>query len=424
MKIFLSKYLLPITQDPIENAALVIEKDSIVEVGAAASLLQKYPKAKKIDLGEVVLLPGLVNAHCHLELSQAPLYDGKLHQDASGESNFIRWLIFIAQYQEKLSAQQKKEAISQGLEELKSSGTTCVGDLTSYEGAHACYEESGLRVVSFAEVMNIHQKSAQDRFESAMAQVDELMALDHPKIKAGLAPFAPYTLSKNLLKIFIQHLKQLQIPVQIHSSESFAEMEFFYDSKGDIAHLLFPYIGWTEKLPPPHQKTPIQYLNSIDFLGLKPTLVGCLHLGPTDLGILSHSGSSVICCPQSTKTLKNGNIPLGKLLKNKINLGLGSESLASNSSLSLWDELRVLWEESKRLPESIPAATLLHIATLGGAKALGLHKTIGSLEQEKYADFIALKIPQGARIENIEEQLIQQTKTESLLKVWVAGKEI
>ncbi len=424
MKIFLSKYLLPISESAIQDAALVIEKDRIVALGKSEELLKKYPQAEKIDLGEAVLMPGLVNAHCHLELSQAPLYDQALHQDLSGESNFIRWLIFMAQYQERLTAPQKSEAILQGLAELKASGTTCVADLTTYEGAHTCYEKSELRVVSFPEVMNIHQKTTQDRFESAMAQVDELIALDHPKIKAGLAPFAPYTLSKNLLKIFIQHLKQLQIPVQIHSSESFAEMEFFYDSKGDIANLLFPYIGWTEKLPPPHQKTPIQYLSSIDFLSLKPTLVGCLHLGPTDLGILSHTGSNVVCCPNSTKTLKNGNIPLLKLLKNKVNMGLGSESLASNTTLSLWDELRTLKEEAQKSPEEASAATLLKIATLGGARALNLHKSIGSFEQDKLADMIALKVPQGATLANVEDLLIQQTQKESVLKVWVAGKEV
>jgi len=423
MKIYLSKFLLPITQEPFENGALVVDQERIQDCGPVEAMRKKYPKAELEDFGDAILLPGLVNAHCHLELHFAPPYDLENFSTPIGEPIFIQWLIQLAQYQDGLKAEKKRESIREGLKELKASGATTVGDLTTYEGAVSCYQDSGLRVVTYPEVMNLNRKLSQDRFESALAYVDEVMALDNPKIRPGLAPYAPYTLSKNLLKIFYQHIQQLKVPLQIHSSLSFAEMEFFYDSKGDIANLLFPHVGWGESLPPPHQKTPIQYLNDIGFLQVKPALAGCVHLGPTDLALVAHSGSSVICCPRANETLNVGRSPLKKILSNKIPIGLGSESRACNSSLSLWDEMRSA-KETLGEGETLNSHELLTMATIGGARTLNLEKEVGSLEKGKWADFIVLRTPEGTRLETLPDQIVDQAGSESILKKFVGGDEI
>ncbi len=424
MKIYLAKYVLPIAQAPLQDGALLIDHDRIRECGPAKDLLEKYPEATRVDLGESVLLPGLVNAHCHLELSFSPPYDLAANASPSGEPNFVQWLIRVSKYQDTLKSSEKRSAMQEGLKNLRESGTTTVGDLTTYEGALTCYQESGLRVVTYPEVMNLHRKISQERFESALAYADEVIAKDLPKIRVGLAPYAPYTLSKNLLKIFYQHLKQLQVPVQIHTSESFAEMEFFYDSKGDIANILFPYIGWGETLPPPYQKTPIQYLNSIDFLEIKPALVGCVHLGPTDLAMIARSGSSVIYCPRAHSTLQLGKSPVRKILAHKIPAALGSESIACNSSLSLWEEMRAALKLNEQDPQPLTAEEVLTMATCGGAKALGLEKEIGSLEKGKFADFIVLKNPGGTSLENVVQQVVQRGNPEQIIKKVIAGEEI
>lgn len=417
MKLYLAKFILPISSEPIEDAALLVHKDRIHDLGKAADLKMKYPEAEVIDEAESILMPGLVNAHTHLELSHAEPYQTLDYADPSGEANFVRWLIALSKYQDHLTPEEKRNALEFGLQSIRKTGTTCVGDITSFDGAFPSYENSGLRIVSYAEVMNINQKLTQDRFESALAYVDEILNADHPKIKVGLAPFAPYTLSKNLLKIFYQHLKSLQIPLQIHCSQSFAEMEFFYDSKGDIANLLFPYIGWGEKLPPPHQKTPVQYLHGIDFLLIQPALVGCLHMGPTDLALIANSGSSIIHTPKADATLRLGAIPLSKIIHHKIPIGLGSDSLACNSKLSIWDEMKCI--DPGILPEHI-----LMMATLGGAYNLGLQKEIGSLEKGKMADFIVLNLPENTKLENVITQTIQKGGPEILRKVFVGGEEL
>ena len=424
MKLYLSKFIIPINGDPLENAAMLVHKDRIQDLGPADKLMEKYKDAEVIDLEESILMPGLVNAHTHLELFFAEPYQWLDYADPSGEANFIRWLIAISKYQDSLKPEDKRKALEQGLKSIRRSGITSIGDVTSYDGSFSSYQESGFRIVAFAEVMNINQKLTQDRFESALAFVDEVMNADHPKVKAGLAPFAPYTLSKNLLKIFYQHLKTLNIPLQIHTSQSFAEMEFFYDSKGDIANLLFPYIGWGDKLPPPHQKTPIQYLHGIEFLQIKPALVGCVHMGPTDLALIANSGSTIVYTPKADSTLRLGQVPLGKIISHKIAVGLGTENMACNSATSLWEEMRKVLEEHPKEPELVNAKNILAMATLGGAHALGLQKEIGSLEKGKLADFIVLKIPEGTNLSNLNEQVLQKGSPEILEKVFVGGEEI
>lgn len=423
MKLYRSKYLLPIASEPLEDAGLLVHKDRIRDLGPAAEMRQKYPDIEAEDLGDSILMPGLVNAHTHLELSRAEPYQWLDYADPSGEANFVRWLIATSKYQDSLKPEDKRAALEQALKGMRRSGTTCIGDLNSFDGAFQSYVNSGLRVVTYAEVMNINQKVTQDRFESALAYVDEVMNAEHPKVKVGLAPFAPYTLSKNLLKIFYQHLKTLQIPLQIHCSQSFAEMEFFYDSKGDIANLLFPHIGWGDKLPPPHQKTPVQYLHGIDFLQIKPALVGCVHMGPTDLALIANSGSSIVYTPKADATLRLGQSPLGKIIAHKIPTGIGSDSLACNSSLSMWEEMRKILELHANEQEHVTPAQVLMMATLGGAHNLGLQKEIGSLEKGKLADFIALEAPAEAKISNLAEQVIQRGAPEIVKRVWIGGEE-
>ena len=426
MKIFLSKFIFPISSDPIEGGALAVEKDLIVKCGGAAELRREFPNAEIVDLKDAAILPGLVNAQCQLELTHAPPYDPADFALPNGETRFVDWLIRVSQYQDSLKPHEKRSALEQGLNSLLHEGVTAAGDHTTYEGAFPSYKASGLRINGYAEVMNLNRKLSQDRFESALAWVDEVIAAgdSSSRVRAGLAPYAPYTLSKNLLKILLQHLKQLKIPVQIHTSLSFSEMEFFYDSKGEIADALFPYLGWGEQLPPPHQKTPIQYLNSIEFLQLKPTLVGCVHLGPTDLALAAQGGASVVVRPRVDATLRLGRSPLRKILKEKIPVGLGSGNLACNSSLSPWEEMRAALDASAADVEPLKADEVLRMATLGGAFALGRQKEIGSLDKGKFADFLVLRIEEDASPLTLADHVVRTGNGEKILKRFIGGEEV
>src|SRR5215471_14325925 len=122
MKIYLSKFLIPISQDPLENGALVVSQNRIRDCGDAGEMKQKYPKGEIVDCGDSVILPGLVNAHCHLELHDAPPYEAEAFSTPIGEPVFIHWLVHLSKYQDSLKPEEKRSAIRKGLKELKREG--------------------------------------------------------------------------------------------------------------------------------------------------------------------------------------------------------------------------------------------------------------------------------------------------------------
>jgi cytosine/adenosine deaminase-related metal-dependent hydrolase len=197
----------------------------------------------------------------------------------------------------------------------------------------------GLRAVVFPEILAGRGEMGQQRFEIALALVDKYTDATDDRIRVGLGPYAPYLLSRNLLKIISQHAKEASIPVQIHAAESFAEMEFFFDSQGPIATDLWPAVGWRD-LPPAQRKTPLQYLSEIGFLEAPATVVGGLHLSARDFPLLARHLARVVWCPVTNKVMKHGTFPYGKLRDNGIPMGLGTEGWHTRLGFNLWDEMR------------------------------------------------------------------------------------
>lgn len=413
MNLYLAPFILPISSSPFEKGGILVEKGKIQDIGDREVLLKRYPQAEIHELERCAFLPGLIQAHAHLELQQTPL---------QASPSLIETVIGLSKSQDALSAERKRDAIQQGLSRLFQDGVTTLGDVTTYEGGIPVYQESNLRVVIFPEIMNLNRSLSQDRFELALALIDEIQESNSSKTFAGLALFAPYTLSKNLLKILAQHLKHSRIPVQIHAALSFAEMEFFFDSTGEIATTLFPHLGWAEKIPPPYHKTPIQYLESIGFLETEPTLVGCIHTAPIDLDIIQRTRSTIILTPSAYPHLQLGQAPYQKILERQIGIGLGQEP-SGTSFPSFWETLRALYRSRSPRDTLLSAREILKMATLSGAKALKLDRQIGSLEQGKWADFLAVAIEPETSLENLEERILTQTDSGKIRKRFVAGQE-
>jgi 5-methylthioadenosine/S-adenosylhomocysteine deaminase len=257
-------------------------------------------------------------------------------------------------------------------------------------------------------------EAAQGRFEVALALVDKYTDATHDRVRVGLAPYAPYLLSRNLLKIISRHAKDLSIPVQIHAAESFAEMEFFFDSQGSIATELFPTLGWQE-MPPAQHKTPVQYLSEIEFLEAPVCIVGGLHLSNQDFSILMRYLAKIIYCPRTNKLMKHGLFPYGKLREFGIPIGLGTDQWEKRRGFNLWEEMRTAGQEgSMPLPS---AKELLQMATIGGARCLGLDHLTGTLEEGKKADYIIVHAPKFSSSEECFEKLVQKTEPHHIQRV-------
>jgi len=422
MEIIAASYALPMTNglSVVKDGSIALELGKIHAFGSKQELVSKYPNAQVVEYNDQILMPGLINAHCHLDL--VSYYEGafsETEQSMSEPNNdFIESLIGEIDYKFDTPLDNVIGGMQKGVERLIETGVTCLGDMTHYEGTFKLLSEMGVRAVVFPEILAGRGEMAQQRFEVALALVDKYMDVSDDRIRVGLGPYAPYLLSRHLLKIISQHAKDASIPVQIHAAESFAEMEFFFDSQGPIANDLWPAVGWRD-LPPAQRKTPLQYLSEIGFLEAPATVVGGLHLSARDFPLLARHLSRVVWCPVTNRLMKHGSFPYGKLREYGVPMGLGTEGWRTRMGFNLWDEMREAMRGSTNPKPT--AKDVMQMATLGGARALLLDPMTGTLQPGKCADYILVKAPDFANEEECYEKLVADTEPHHVHRVVVGG---
>lgn len=424
MEIISARYLLTLinAEEPIEDGAIAVELGRIEDVGTRSELAEKYPGTVEIKHPNHVLLPGLVNAHSYLELTN--FYRTRLSVLSAQTSSidYIDWLVDTIDYRKTVSTTEIINNIQTGAQEAIDSGTTCIGDSTTFEGTYKIFDEMGLRAIIYNEIYSGRTIMAQDLFENALAVAEKYYdPSKNARISVGLSPTAPYLLSKNLLRIISQHAADSELPLKIHASESFAEMEFFFDSKGPIGEKIFPSVGWTDDLPPAHMKTPINYLSEIGFLSVSPAIIGGIHLSDRCFELLARNLCRIIYCPTNNNYFGHGVLPVEKLKAKGIPIGLGTGAVFRPQGLSLWNEMR---EALKMTPGSPTAREIMQMATIGSARAIGLENQIGTLAKGKMADYIVVDLPPGHEIDKnyIYGALIRNTNHFNVRKVVVGGE--
>lgn len=422
VQIFSAQHLIPVLGEAISPGALAVQGGRILEVGSPDALKQQFPEAEFREFPGHSIIPGLVNAHADLSLTQFDRYPHPMPESKDGRFLLMAWLINISRFKAKLPIPDQQKAIATGLDIVKRSGTTCLGDVCRFPVSVPLYEKSGLRVTVLAEIENLQRANAQEEFEQALALIDEIEHSGHPRLRPGLAPFSAFTISKNMLRILANHALQMKIPFHIIAALCFSEMEFFYDSQGEVTSVLFKEAGWgPERIPPPHHMTPIQYLHEIGLLKAKPAIFGALHLGPTDGALLGKAECPRIFAPSAFEKLQVGEVPWEKVLKDQVRWALGTWGKAAGSSLDLWDEMRaVLYRLEGTFDSKSAGEAIFRAATLGGAEALGLENEIGSLQKHKRADFVVVKSPESET--SLEAALILETRPERIQWSFVEGQ--
>jgi len=411
MEIFSAPVALTMTNsDPVLiDGAIAVELGNIRSIGHLDELRNKFPDAEIKDFPNSVLMPGLVNAHCHLDLIS--FYESQTVGDLpSDDADFIDTLISSIGFKRDVESKLIIDGIQRGIDRLCETGVTCVGDMTSFEGTFNLLGESGLRAVIFPEVLGGGGETAQHNFEVALALLEKYTDATYDMVRIGLGPYAPYLLSRNLLKILSRHARDMSIPMVIHAAESFAEMEFFFDSQGAIATHAFPSLGW-KNLPPAHRKTPIGYLSDIGFFDAPTTIIGGIHLSAGDFPLLARNLVRVIYSPISNAFMKHGMFPYGKFLEYGIPIGMGTENWYEALGFNMWEEMRTAVRGGSE-PLFTPKQAM-QTATIGGARALGLDHLIGTLEEGKKADFIIVHVENVGSLVDDEDELYEQIVKET-----------
>jgi cytosine/adenosine deaminase-related metal-dependent hydrolase len=364
---------------PVAGGAVLVRDGLVVATGTLAELKSRY-SAIVVEHHDCAILPGFVNAHTHLELTHFPSWRLRTHVDYNPR-RFSDWLIQLIKITRGLHLDDFRASLVEGLRKSAESGTTAVGDIFTRYDLLSSYDFLPLGGRLFFEVLGHDPERYGDRLNLALAAAAN-MADCH--LQPGLSPHAPYTTGEPNLQRIREAAASRGLPLSVHVSESQAETDFIFDTSGPLAEELYPFAGLQQYLTPPRRCSSTELLDRHGLLTPATMAVHCVHVTLADAQILKQRGTTICLCPRSNERLDVGRAPLALFRKLGIPLALGTDSLASNDSLSLWDEIRFALDQ---FADEISPAELLCMATLGGATALGLSDRIGSLEAGKRADF-------------------------------------
>lgn len=380
--IYSARWVLPVSSAPIEHGAVAVDGSVIAGVGEAAEIASRFPDARIESFGESVVLPGLINAHTHLELTALR---GYLENE---ESDFFAWLrkLTVARL-ERMTADDIRVSATWGACEAVRAGITCVGDASdSAMMSMLALREVGLRGVVFQESFGPDPRLVEENFAKLQAKVAALRTVENELVHAGVSPHAPYTVCRAQLELIAEFAQAERLPLMMHAAESEAEDLLLRDATGLFADGLAKRgIEWTA----PRTST-IQYLQQVGILDTKPLLAHCIRVNDEDVASLRQTGTKVAHCPKSNAKLGHGRAPFAKFVAAGVVVGLGSDSVASNNTCDIIEEARfacLLARDSWPLT----ASQMLTAATTGGAQCLGLaERGIGVLSEGAQADLIVV----------------------------------
>ena len=412
MQIFAASYILPISSPPVAGGAVAVDNGRIVDLGPLAEL-RKVHTAPVREFSGCTIMPGLVNAHTHLELTHFPSWKLRKGIDYSPRT-YVDWVIQVIKIRRALSHDELVSSVREGIRKSLECGTTTLGDILTDRNLLSVYQDSPLSGRLYCEA--IGQDPVQ--CEAALHSLERTIGFfDRGSLLPGLSPHAPHTLSAHFMGEIAALARRLSVPAAIHLAESPEETAFLHDSTGKIAELLYPFASWEDYIPPPRRTTPAAYLDSLGVLNPETAVIHCVHVTPADAEILKQRGVSAVLCPRSNDRLAVGHAPALLLKKAGIPLSLGTDSLASNDTLSLWDEMRFLL---RQFPGVFTPEEALEMATLGAARALHVEDAAGSLEKGKRADFLVMKAPPVRSGAELPEVLIEAGQLE---EVFIGGRQ-
>ena len=369
-----ARWAVPVDSAVIPDAAILIGADGRIAAIGPDPAVPTPHEAQALDLGGAILIPGLVNVHTHLELTG--------FADLSPDRLFREWILAIRERKERRGEAEFLAAAKAGVRDCWAAGVTTVAD-TGDSGAvlRALAELDGSGIV-YQEVFGPHPAQLEESFTGLAARVRVLQPLARGRLRLGVSPHAPYTVSGPLYARVAAWARVEGLPMAVHIAESPAETEFVTRGTGPFAE------AWQARgipFPTAAPSSPVHWLDQHGVLGPETLCIHAIQLSARDITTLAVRGVAVAHCPLSNRRHGHGDAPLKALLAAGIRVGLGTDSVASVGSLDLMAEARAARELA-----GLGAHETLALATLDGAKALGLGSEIGGLTPGKWGDVVAI----------------------------------
>jgi aminodeoxyfutalosine deaminase len=399
MTTFSADWILPIAEPPIRDGVVTIESGHVVRLGSG-------PASDAVALGNVAILPALVNAHTHIELSY-------LHERVPPSTSFNEWVMELMALRRGFTqpdAPAILDAARQAIVRARATGTGLVGDVSNSLVTVPLLREAGMAAQVFYELIGFSHPDPAARVREARAAADAA-GVDAGGVRVSLAAHAPYSVSPGLFIAIRADVDAHPDSVTtVHLAESAAEVELLLKGSGPARVMLERLGVWTDAWETPGV-SPTEYLAGLGFLSQDSLVVHGVQFTREDLARVRAAGSPLVSCPRSNTYVGVGAPPLESFYAARVPVALGTDSLASVADLNMFAELA----EARRIAPAVPARDLLHSATLTGARALRYDEEYGSIEAGKRAALIAVRVP--PHVADVEEYLVGGVEADAI--VWL-----
>jgi len=387
-RLWRARWVLPIVGPPLQDAWVSVVNGRVAAVGDG-----RAPAAgATVDLGDAVLLPGLVNAHTHIELS----WMAGLVSPAASMDAWIRTLMSVRRAGPAGGEAAAVGAMTTAVLGMRETGTVLAGDISNTLASVPVLQRAECDAAIFHEILGFHPLDPPAMVREATARLNPLGA------HAAVVAHAPYSTAPALFAEIAAHHVGLA-PLSVHVAESAEELQFLHTGGGPIRTMLETLGVWSGTWTVP-RCGPLEYLKRVGYLQPGTLLVHGVHLTVDELDRARDAGAVIVTCPRSNVWVGGGVPPVSRFFGAGVPVAIGTDSLASVGSLNMFDELAAL----RRLAPEVNAARLLDSATRVGAEALGFGDEYGSLGSGRRARFASVALPAGigSRAADVEEYLV------------------
>jgi cytosine/adenosine deaminase-related metal-dependent hydrolase len=406
-----ARWVLPIDGPAIEHGALLIAANGrIAAVGPEAAVPRPVDAAAE-DFGDALLLPGLINTHTHLELTGL---DG-----GSPEPEFGTWIRRVREVKAARAPEAFLAAARRGLADCWAAGVTTVADTGDSGAVIEALAEAGGSGIAYHEVFGPHPDQRDASLRGLQEAVEQLGRFAGGRVRIGVSPHAPYTVSGLLYAATAAWAREAGLPIAVHLAESPAESALLASGTGPFAD------AWRNRgipMPSPLGRSPVAWLDEHGVLSERTLCIHVVQAGPADVQRLARANAAVAHCPLSNRAHGHGAAPLGALLAAGLRVGLGTDSVMSVGTLDLLAEAR-----AARALAGLDAARALALCTRDAARALGLEREVGVLVPGRWGDCVVIRpraAPNVSRTDMSAEDRALASGPRDVLATFVGGRDV
>jgi cytosine/adenosine deaminase-related metal-dependent hydrolase len=417
-------WLISVAGPPIANGAVLIGDDGRIIASGPSATVPTPPEAPSEHFGHCALLPGLVNAHTHLELTG-------IRAEASAD-DFPAWIRSIRQLKEKRPAAEYRDAAMGGLRACWAAGVTSVADTGDSGAVIEALAELGGSGIAYQEVFGPHPDQLPISLRQLESRIERQRTFTGSRVRLGVSPHAPYTVSGPLYRAVAELADRHELPIAVHIAESRAESELIRSGGGPFGDAwrarAIPLPDDVRQLAAPLAiRSPIRWLEAFGVLGPDTLCIHAVQTDAGDLAVMTRRDVAIAHCPLSNTAHRHGEAPLGAYLAAGLRVGVGTDSAASVGKLDLFAEAR-----AARALGQLDAAGALRLITLGAAEAIGI-PDIGVLAPGAWGDVGVVTVGTVGGIRSTAltaltassvEDAILECRPESVTATYLSGREV